>query len=186
VRFSSSSPPANPSNHSQSRFAFQDTPSIDSSADSGYPDSPQQQVVGASAGTWGRSMWGNSVSWMTPPPLSQFLQRWRTPSPRAYQSNYMTLVPLSGTYDTWSHDTSTDTTLFFVTTAEAACRGGENLCSENVFVALLVLHPCAVSCGTDDRLKPRRTKLIVGSVVSVALLLAGGWERGKGWLATAE
>jgi hypothetical protein len=96
VRFSSSSPPANPTNGSNSRrFSFQESPSLDSS-DSANLDSPQQQVVGGHhSGIWGRSMWGNSWSW--PPPFQQLVQRWRTPSPQtAYQSNYMTLVPLSG------------------------------------------------------------------------------------------
>lgn len=100
VRFSSSSPPANPNNSnggsSSRRFSFQESPSLDST-DSAYLDSPPQQVVAPSnAVNWTRNMCSSSWSWLTPPPLQQFLQRWRTPSPRAYQSNYMTLVPLSG------------------------------------------------------------------------------------------
>lgn len=116
VRFSSSSPPENPSNgSSHRRFSFQESPSLDST-DSAYLDSPQQQVVGTNpGGSWSTmcSRW----SWLTPPPLQTLFQRWRTPSPRSYQSNYMTLVPLS-----------------------------------------------------DERLKPRRTKLIVGSVLLLSLL----------------
>jgi hypothetical protein len=99
VRFSSTSPPANPSNgSSQRRFSFQEAPSVDSTDSPYSPDSPHQTAPNqGGTGVWGRSMCPGSWSWLSPPPLQQLFQRWRTPSPRtAFQSNYMTLVPLSG------------------------------------------------------------------------------------------
>lgn len=105
VRFSSSSPPANPQQQGNGnrRFSFQDSPSIDST-DSAYSQSPQQQqqAAGGTAtqGAWRRSSaWSGSSGWSWPAPLQQLVQRWRAPAhppQAAYQSNYMTLVPLSG------------------------------------------------------------------------------------------
>lgn len=101
VRFSSSSPPANPQQQGNRRFSFQDSPSIDST-DSAYSQSPQQQqaAAGAAPGAWRRSSaWSGSSGWSWPAPLQQLVQRWRAPAhppQAAYQSNYMTLVPLSG------------------------------------------------------------------------------------------
>lgn len=97
VRFSSS-PPTNCTNGSNHRrFSFQESPSLDST-DSTCLDSPQQDTLALtnSNSMQGRSRWNSSCSWLTPPPLQQILRRWWAPSPRAYQSNYMTLVPLSG------------------------------------------------------------------------------------------
>lgn len=99
MRFSSSSPTAADQPPTSRRFSFQE--SSPDSTDSTYPDSPQQQAVDGvsnNTGVWGRSMC-SSWAWLSPPPLQQLLQRWRTPSPRApYQSGYMTLVPLSGVW----------------------------------------------------------------------------------------
>jgi hypothetical protein len=122
VCFSSSSPPAGAGSSGPFSFWQQQLSPSGDSTDSVYLDSPprgdaahnssssdaiatqqqQRQQQQQQQHTGGGSSWrqrGSCSGWLSPPPLQNWIQRWRgerPPQRPAHQSGYMTLVPLSG------------------------------------------------------------------------------------------
>jgi hypothetical protein len=172
VRFSSSSPPASTSaaggnnNHHHSPGPFvHHSPSTGSE---GYLDSPLPPRRGSRDNAAGGSGSGSSWSFAPLASLQRVWQRWCGAAQQqdAYRSGYLTLVPLSGVPDT------------------CGC-GSVGVSGSPRCIQCFVMSPCTqrihqhhtrgAACAllpptaaADSRLKPRRTKLIVSTLVSAS------------------